>query len=252
MQIIKMEDLHPLFKELRLGGMYKRLVDLESSTEASSMSHIEWIYEICRGESIERQSRKLGRKIAAINDKFPEARVENIDWEAPRRLDFGKLRRLISCAWVRCQQNIVFTGATGCGKTWLACALAHEACRQGFTVGYIHVPTVLTNFALWEHQRVGQSVEKAIEYARKDVLIVDDWGKGQLTATARAWFDRIFEREPARGGMVFTAQVPIKYWAAFIGDSTFSDSMLDKVISKAHRINIDGESMRRLEKYGAV
>lgn len=170
--------------------------------------------------------------------------LEDIDYKAPRGLDKSVILRLAQCDWITQAQNIIITGPTGVGKTYLACALANRACRMGFSAFYIRIPNLFHEMAIARADGSYPKIMKKLAKAR--VLILDDLGLSPMTATERKDLLEVVEdRHPFRSTIVST-QLPIENWHDIIRDPTIADAVLDRLIHNAHKIKLKGESMRKL------
>jgi DNA replication protein DnaC len=189
-----------------------------------------------------RQNKALVRRLKNARFKL-EASVEDIDYRHPRRLDRQLIRSLSSCDWVRLHHNLLITGPCGVGKSYMACALAHKAVRDGFTAFYVRAPRLLRDLAV---ARADGSFGKLLDrFARIDVLIVDDWAMAPLADSERRDFLEICDDRYSIRSTVLTSQVPISHWHDQIGDPTIADSILDRLVHNAHRIELAGASMRK-------
>ncbi|HLK21735.1 MAG TPA: IS21-like element helper ATPase IstB [Bryobacteraceae bacterium] len=190
-----------------------------------------------------RQNRALQRRLH--NAKLRgQACVEDLDWRTPRGLDRALLRGLLSDSdWVRRHQNLFLLGPTGIGKSFLAVALAQKACRDGFTALYTRAAQLFRDLAL---ARADGSLRALLgRWARVDVLIVDDWAMAPLSESERRDFLEVCEDRYQLRSTILTSQLPIAQWHTQIGDPTVADSILDRLVHNAHRIEMQGESMRK-------
>jgi DNA replication protein DnaC len=190
----------------------------------------------------ERQERKL--KLRLSRAKLRErACLEDIDYRHPRGLDRSVIKRLALCRWVNEAENIILTGPTGVGKTWIACALTDNACRQGHTARYARVPRLLHELAI--AQADGTYARALNRLAKTEVLILDDWGLAPLEDRERRDMLEIIEDRNGRRSTIVTSQLPIKKWHDHIGDPTIADSIMDRLVHNAHRIELKGSSLRK-------
>jgi DNA replication protein DnaC len=190
-----------------------------------------------------RQNRALARRLTQAKFRY-RASVEDIDFRTPRGLDRSLLRALAqNSAWVGEHQNVFRVGPTGVGKSWLACALAEKACRDGFTGFFIRAPQLFRELALARAD--GSLGNRLARLARFDVLIVDDWVHAPLAESERRDFLEICEDRYQTRSTILTSQRPVAQWHEQIGDPTLADSILDRLVHNAHRIEMHGESMRK-------
>ena len=190
----------------------------------------------------ERQERKLRRRLTGAKLREP-ACVEDIDYRHPRNLDRSVMQRLATCRWIAEHENVVFTGATGLGKTWLACALAQKACREGHTALYLRLPRLLQDMAIAKGD--GRYPKLLTTLAKTEVLILDDWGLAKLTAEQRRDLLEILEDRHGNRSTLATSQLPIEKWHDIIGDPTLADAILERLVHNAYKINLKGGSLRK-------
>jgi DNA replication protein DnaC len=172
-----------------------------------------------------------------------QASIEDVDYRAPRGLDRALFQRLTNGQWIDAHDNLILCGPTGVGKSWLACALGHKACRDNRSVLYQRVPKLFSELALargdGRYARILRSLTSI------QLLILDDWGLEPLDAGARRDLYEILEERYGRRSTILTSQIPVDKWHAFIGDPTYADAIPDPLVHNAHRVDLAGESLRR-------
>jgi DNA replication protein DnaC len=169
--------------------------------------------------------------------------IEDVDYRALRGLDRTLFLKLGTCQWIRDHRHVILCGPTGIGKSWLACALGHKACREDISVLYQRVPRLFAALDLARGD--GRYAKLLASLARPDLLILDDWGPQVMSADHRRDLMEIVEDRYGRGSLLITSQVPVNRWHEIIGDPTLADAILDRIVHAAYRIDLDGESMRK-------
>jgi DNA replication protein DnaC len=230
--------------ELRLTGMAAALEEQQAVPDVESLAFEDRLALLVEREATLREDRRLTRLLRQARLRLP-ASVEDIDFRTPRGLDRSVILRLASCAWVRHHQVVLITGATGTGKTYLACALAQAACRQGLSSRYFRLTRLIEDLAL---ARGDGSYPKLMDRLQKtDLLVIDDYGLAPLSPVERRDLLEVIEDRTGRRATLVTSQLPFDHWHEIVGDATFADAILDRLVHHAHRITLKGASMRRKE-----
>ena len=228
--------------QLGLTGMAQAFAELEASGEATDLSHTDWLGLLLDRELTHRRDKRLAARLRYARLR-QQASVEDVDYRASRGLDRALFQKLAKGDWIELHDNLILCGPTGVGKSWLACALAHKACRDNRSVLYQRVPKLFAELALargdGRYARILRSITSV------QLLILDDWGLEPLDAGARRDLYEILEERYGRRSTILTSQIPVDKWHAFIGDPTYADAILDRLVHNAHRIDLAGESLRR-------
>jgi DNA replication protein DnaC len=170
--------------------------------------------------------------------------IEDIDYKTPRALDKSLILRLANCEWIKNAHNVIITGPTGVGKTYLACALANRACRIGYSAFYIRIPKLFQDLAIARGDGSYPKIMKRLTKAK--VLIIDDLGLAPMTAPERRDLLEVIEDRHGLASTIISTQIPIEMWHDNIRDPTIADAILDRLVHNAYKINLKGESMRKL------
>lgn len=232
-------------QELRLAGMQSAYREQLEGGEYQDLAFDERLGFIVDREHTERHNRRLQTRLKKAKLRLC-ATLEDIDYRAQRGLDKGLMLALATCHWIRQHHNTLITGPAGAGKTYLACALGHQACREGFTVQYHRAPRLFGELALAKGDGRYPKLLRAL--AKTDLLILDDWATAPLTDEQRRDLFEITEDRYGQRATLIAAQMPIKHWHECIGDPTLADAILDRLIHNAHKIALKGESMRKKQK----
>ena len=232
-----------LLHELRLAGMAQAFEEQTAMPDIAELSFEDRLSLLLEREKTEREQRRYQR-LKGHAKLHLDAAIEDINFKAPRGLDRSLILRLASGQWIRDGQTVLVSGATGSGKSYLACALGHQACRAGISTRYYRVSRLLDELTL---ARGDGSYPKVIQrLARTWLLILDDWGLASLSGQGRHDLLEVLDDRYARRGTLLASQVPVEHWHDVVGDPTFGDAILDRLLNNAHRITLKGGSMRRL------
>jgi DNA replication protein DnaC len=196
-------------------------------------------------EVLARENRKLGRYLKEAKLRIAQASLENLDYGPRRELDRALIRQLATGRWIAEHRNVLITGATGVGKTYLACALGQQACRQSHRTLYRRLPRLFQELALARAD--GTYATLLARLARIDCLIIDDWGLGTLTEVQRQDLLEVMEDRDGLRSTLITSQLPREDWHAFLGDPTVADAVLDRLVHNAYTITLNGPSRRKPE-----
>jgi DNA replication protein DnaC len=237
---------HPTLEQMQalgLAGMAAAYRQMAEQNAAEALSRDEWLGLMLDRESTTRADKRLTNRLATARLRFPDASIEDIDFTARRGLDRRNIISLAQGAWLKAQENLIITGQTGTGKTWLACAFGRQAARLDHAVLYLRMPRLFEDLAL---ARLDGRFPRLIDkLARVQLLILDDWGTHSLTNQQRLDLLEIFEERYKRKSTLITAQLPVANWHDMIGEPTIADAILDRIIHNAHRIALEGDSMRK-------
>ncbi|MBX3601225.1 MAG: IS21-like element helper ATPase IstB [Rubrivivax sp.] len=232
-------------RALRLDGMVAALADHASSSAASELRFEERLALLVQREIDWRDDKRLTRLLKAARLKVSSACIEDINWRASRGLDRHLVTALAGCDWVRHARTILITGATGTGKTWLSCALARQAARQGFTVLYTRTTRLLQELRVAHGD--GSFSRRLAQLARIDVLVLDDFAGAPMEPGERNDLLELLDDRVGAKATLITSQLAVKAWHAWLDDPTVADAILDRIVHSAHRIALKGPSLRKPE-----
>lgn len=229
---------------MRLYTMADALGEQLRQPSLQELSFEERIAMLIDREWLARENRKLKRRLKVARLK-QQASIEDTDFRHPRGLDKSVMLTLSNCNWIRNHQNIIITGQTGIGKSYLAEALAQKACREGFTALFYRSPRLFGDLAI---ARGDGSYRKLLgKLAKMDLLIVDDWGLSTLDDTERRDFLEVMEDRHGIRSTIITSQYPVSKWHELIGEPTLADAIMDRIVHNSHKIILKGESLRKTQ-----
>jgi DNA replication protein DnaC len=232
------EKLHAL----QLTGMAEALKDQMGRTDMDGLAFEERFSMLVDAQHLFRENKRMKRLLENAKLKLA-ASMEDIDYRSPRGLDKSVLLSLANCDWVRKHRNVIIVGPTGAGKTFIACALAQRACREGMTAFYLRTPKLYYTLAMARAD--GSYARVLARLARTSVLVLDDLGMAALTDSERQDLLEVIEDRHGSASTIITSQLPVEHWHEVIGDPTIADALLDRLVHNAHKINLKGESMRK-------
>lgn len=237
---------HPTLDQMQLlglAGMAAAWRDIAAQDDGGELAREEWLGLMLDREIAVRADRRLANRLKTARLRFADACIENIDFATPRGLDRRNILSLAQGEWLKAHENLIITGQTGTGKTWLGCAIGRQAARLDHSVLYLRMPRLFEDLAL---ARLDGRFPRLVDrLARVELLILDDWGTHGLTDQQRLDLLEIFEERYRRKSTLITAQLPVAAWFDMIGEPTIADAILDRIIHNAHRITLEGDSMRR-------
>jgi DNA replication protein DnaC len=237
-------------RDLKLAGMATAIEEQLSSNASTTLSFEERLALMVDREVHHRGDKRRAALLKKAGLKYPQACIEDVDGRAGRGFERGALMGLALSRWIDDGSAILATGPTGSGKSWLACALAQYACRRGHSALYLRTPR------LGEELRIlhgnGGFTRWLAAVARTDVLVLDDWGMSALDGPTRSDLMEIIDDRAGTRATIVTSQLPVEHWHAWIGDATIADAILDRLLSRSHRLALKGKSMRPAKASGSA
>jgi len=236
-----MKHILEKMKQMRLNGMSKAFDLTLQSGKNEKFTADEMTTHLVESEWDERYNRKLDRSVKSARFRY-KASVEQITYD-DGRVDKNQVLRLISCDFIKKRENVIITGSTGIGKSFLASAIGHEACSKGFRVLYQHSTKLFARMKIAKAD--GSYLKELARIEKQHVLLIDDFGLQPLDQQSRSALMEIIEDRHGKSSTIFTSQIPVTLWHEVIGEQTIADAILDRIVHDAHRIEMKGESLRK-------
>ena len=236
---------HPtldLLHQLGLTGMAQAFTRFADNEESQGLGHAEWLALLLDQEATLRNDKRLALRLRNAKLRHP-AVPEDIDRRTPREFDRRLLGMLLTGDWIRKRENCAICGPTGIGKSWLACAIGYQACRDNHSVLYMRMPLVFAELDM--ATGVGRLASRMKNLGNVELLILDDFGLQPVDGNAPHYLLEILEQRYGRKSTLVTSQFPVARWHEKIVDPTYADAILDRLAHNAHRLEMNGESMRR-------
>lgn len=236
---------HPTLEKLeslRLAGMLTALQEQMGMDDIDDLSFEERLGLLVDRETVYRESRRLKTRLRKAKLRH-DAAIEDIDFRQPRGLDKSLVMRLADCNWLRNHENLIITGPTGVGKSYLACAFAQKACRTEYSAMYLRTSRLFEDLGIAKGD--GRYIKLLTCFAKTDLLVLDDFGLAKLNREQQHDLLEILEDRHGLKSILVTSQLPVEHWHEQIGDPTMADAILDRIVHNAHKIKLKGDSMRK-------
>jgi DNA replication protein DnaC len=238
------EQTYEKLSVLKLSGMAEGLKEQLKQPDMNELAFEERFAMLVDAEYLYRENKRMKRLLQNAKLKL-SASLEDVDYRAPRGLDKSVIRSLATCGWIRKHQNVIIVGPTGTGKTYLSCAFAQRACREGISAYYLRTPALYRTLAMARAD--GSYARVLARLDRISLLVLDDLGLAAFTDQERRDLLEVIEDRHGTTSTIITSQLPVEHWHEVIGDPTIADALLDRLVHNAHRINLKGESMRKMK-----
>ena len=225
--------------------MVHAYIEQQNSSSVQSLSFDERFTFIVDRELSEKETKKIKRLLTFAKLKEPSACIEDITYNAARGLERGKIASLSSCEWIKKGRNLMITGATGTGKTWLGCAVGNQAVRRGYKVLYYRASRLLEDLVIASGDGTLPSLRSKIR--KSDLLIIDDWALSPITDQGRHQLLEIIDDRIGEHSTLITSQFPVSDWHRYIGEPTIADAILDRIVHRSYRLELKGPSLRSMD-----
>lgn len=232
-------------RKLKFYGMFHAFKSSLESGKTNDYTADELLAHLVDAEWDDRNNRRVERQIHSARFRY-KAMVENIHYHAERSIDRNQIMRLAECSFIGRNENLLITGSTGIGKSYVASAIGHQACIMGYRVMYASTPKLFAKLKMAKAD--GSYIKEITRIERQQLLILDDFGIQPFDAQSRAALMEIIEDRHGKTSLIITSQLPVSKWHEVIGEKTIADAILDRIVHDAHRVELKGESMRRKRK----
>lgn len=229
-------------KKMNLFGMHRAFKTSLESGKTENYTSDEMISNLIIAEWDDRKNRSIERQVRNARFRY-KASVEELQFDNERSIDKNQLMRFADCLFINKNENILITGSTGIGKSFIATAIGHQACCLGYKVVYHSMPKLLSKLKIAKAD--GSYIKEIAKIEKQNLLILDDFGIQPFDAPGRAMLMEIIEDRHGKGSVIVTSQLPVSKWYDIIGEKTMADAILDRIIHQSHRIELKGESMRK-------
>ncbi|GHA79824.1 ATPase AAA [Formosimonas limnophila] len=232
-------------QQLRLSGMAAELAKQSKDRKTQESSFDNRLSLLIEAEIMSKDNRRITALLKKAKLRYAQATLEDVIYKSDRKLERLQINNLANCEWVKHRHSVILTGATGTGKSWLACALATQACRHGLSVLYMTATTLFDNIRL--SQADGTILKLKRSLTRQSLLVIDDLGMGGVPDDLAHVLLEILDQQSMTGAVIITSQYPHKTWHDLFNDPTIADAILDRLIHGAYCLALEGESMRKIK-----
>ena len=229
-------------RKMKFFGMFHAFKSSMETGKTNDYTADELLAHLVEAEWDDRQNRRIDRAIYYAHFRY-KASVESIHYHAERSIDRNQIMRLADCTFIDRYENLLITGSTGIGKSYVASAIGHQACILGYKVLYASTPKLFAKLKMAKAD--GSYIKETAKLERQELLIFDDFGIQPFDAQSRAALMEIIEDRHGKTSLIITSQLPVSKWYDVIGEKTIADAILDRIVHDAHRIELKGESMRK-------
>lgn len=233
-------------KQLKLKGMLHALEQWRHTHQTTPLKTDDVIGLLCDSELTYRHNNRLQRLVKSAKLRYPNALIEDINFDHKRAINQTQWHQLTSTHWLAEHQNILLTGATGVGKTYLACAFGQLACRNNYRTAYFRLSKLLQTMRMAKAD--GSYTRVLATLLKIDCLIIDDWGIDTIEPNLRADLLELIDDRYDQRSIIIAAQLPVEHWHEYIGDNTIADAMLDRIVHQSITLNLKGESLRKKQQ----